>query len=249
MPLPTLPIVSDFEEVLSPVLYLPANNKPTNAVIFLHGLGDNSNNFSNFAKALNLPQAVTITFQAPFPLPFPIGPGYQWSDDPQFDTSAGTLDSDSPLVKATNIIVDAIVNVLMKKCHFSPGAIHLFGFGQGGSLALSIPLHESMTKLPALGGVISIGGPLPLSADHAINTKSRTPICLLGGRKGAFMKDSQSPIKRLKTLYEIVEFHEWKKVADSMPKNREEALPMMQFFGRRLRDRRGIPDDFVEIGS
>ena len=205
-------------------------------------------NFSGFAKASNLPDAVTITLQPPFPLVFPVGPGFHWSDDLQVDASSGSIDQDSPLTMSTSMIVSVITEVLIKQHHFSLPAIHLFGFGQGGSLALSVPLSQNLSTLSSLGGAISIGGALPLSANHVNNKKSRTPVCLLGGSRGAFAMDKQSPVKRLRNVYEFVEYHQWKKADDSMPKNRDEVLPMMQFFARRLRDRRGVPDDFVEIG-
>jgi hypothetical protein len=32
-----------------------------------------------------------------------------------------------------------------------------------------------------------------------------------------------------------------------MPKNREEALPMMHFFARRLRSQKGVPEGSVEL--
>ena len=248
MTLPSVPDVSDFPEDLHPVVHLPSNNRPTNVIIFLPGLGDTAINFSGFPKALNLPDAATVTLQPPFPLPFPVGPGFHWSDDLQVDASSGSMDQDSPLQRSTSMIVSVITEVLIKKHHFSPPAIHLFGFGQGGSLALSVPLHDHISGLQSLGGVISMGGSLPLSTDHATKEKSRTPVCLLGGSRGVFARAEQSPVKRLRSLYEFVEYHEWKKADDSMPKNRDEVLPMMQFFARRLRDRRGVPDDFVEVG-
>lgn len=247
MPSISLPAPSDFLEDLHPVIYLPPNNRPTNVILFLPGLGDSSVNFSSLAKALNLPDAVTVTLQAPFPLPFPIGPGFHWSDDLQVDTASGAIDRDSPLTRSTAVIADVISEVLVKKYGFAPPQIHLFGYGQGGSVALSVALHDSLSNIASMGGVVSIGGPLPLSVSHTAKTKSRTPICLLGGRTGSFVRDEQSPVKRLRTLYEFVEYHEWKKNDDSMPKNRDEALPMMQFFARRLRSRRGVPDDAVEV--
>ncbi len=248
MPLPSVPDVADFPRDLHPVIHLPPNNKPTNAIIFFPGLGDTSLNFSSFAKALNLPDAVTISLQPPFPLPFPVGPGFHWSDDLRVETSSGAIDEDSPLTRSTDMIARVVSEVLIKEHHFSPPAIHLLGFRQGGCLALSVPLHDALSGIQSLGGVVSIGGCLPLSTNHATTQKSRTPVCLLGASRGVFSKDEQSSVKRVRSLYEFAEYHEWKKVDDSMPKNREEVLPLMQFFARRLRDRRGVPDDFIEVG-
>jgi predicted esterase len=248
MPLPSAPLASDFKEDLQPVIHLPANNKPTNAIIFLPGLGDTSENFSKFAKALNLPDAVTITLQPIYPIPLGLVQGFQWSEDLQVETSTGTLDPDSPLEKASGIIAELISQILIQKHNFTPAAIHLFGYGQGGSLALSAALHPSLLSLGSLGSVVSIGGALPLSANHTANVKSRTPILLLGGRKGDFAKNDRSSVKRLKMLCEFVQYCEWKKNDSTMPASREEAMPMMQFLAMRLRNRRGVPDDFIEVG-
>jgi hypothetical protein len=71
---------------------------------------------------------------------------------------------------------------------------------------------------------------------------------LLSGSRSVLASVDSSPLKRIKTVYEYVEYHTWKKSDDSMPKNRDEVLPMMQFWARRLKSRRGVPDDAVEIG-
>lgn len=46
---------------------------------------------------------------------------------------------------------------------------------------------------------------------------------------------------------EHVEYHQWKKADDSIPQNREEAMPMMQFFARRLRSQKGVPEGSLEL--
>lgn len=245
--MPTIPSVEDFPKDLHPVIYLPTNNQPTNVMVFLPGLGDTSTNFSSFARALNLPDTLNITLQPPYPLPFPFGPGFQWSDDVQVDTSTGTFDPDSPLGKATTLVASIVVN-LQARYGFTPAQIHLFGSGQGGSLALCTALDTSLQDKPSLGGVLSIGGPLPISSSVTVAPKNRTPVMLLGGRSGALSRDEQSPVKRIRQMYEFVEYHEWKKAEDSMPKSRYEALPMMQFLARRLKSARGVPEGAVEIG-
>jgi predicted esterase len=136
---------------------------------------------------------------------------------------------------------------LIEKFKYRTNHIHLFGFGQGGSVALSLPLHPSLASLSPLGGVMSIGGGLPVSLSTP-STKNRTPVSLLSGSKSPLASIDSSPLKRLKAAYEFVEYHRWKKPDDSMPKNRDEVLPMMQFWSRRLKSRRGVPEDAVEIG-
>ena len=247
MPSPTQPQVSDFPSDLHPVIHLPPKNQLSNVIVFFSGLGDTSSNFAGFAKALNLPDALTITLQPPFPLPFPAGPGGHWSDDIQIDTQTGTIDADSPVIRASKIVADSISDVLIKKHNFTRSQIHLFGYGQGGSVAISVALNNAVLALGPLGSIVSIGGALPISSSHVTKTRSRTPVLLLGGSRGELAKSDQSPVKRLKSLFEFVEYHQWKKADDSMPKSREEVLPMMQFLARVLRSRRGVPDDATEI--
>ncbi|KAG9769334.1 hypothetical protein ABEF93_001767 [Exophiala dermatitidis] len=247
--LPSPPLQSDLPASLSPVIHLPPNNVPTNVILFLPGLGDTATNFSSFAKALNLPDALTITLNPPFSLPFPLGPGDQWSEDLHVDTTTGTIDPDSPLTRAVALVAkDVIADVLIGKSRYRPDHIHLFGFGQGGSVAVSVPLRPCLSSSAPLGGVISIGGYLPLSTPlAAITSKNRTPVLVLSGSHSPLASPDSSPLKRIKSAYEFVTYHQWKKADDSMPKNRDEVLPMMQFWGRRLKSRRGVPDDAIEI--
>lgn len=239
---------SDLPPPLKPVIHLPPNNQPTNVILFLPGLGDTAANFSSFARALNLPDALAITLNPPFPLPFPVGPGDQWSEDLQVDTATGVLDPDSPVIKAAELIAQGVIQkILIDKHKYRPDHIHLFGFGQGGSVALAVPLHASLSSSSSsLGSVISIGGYLPMST-HLPRATNRTPALLLSGSKSALASADSSPLKRVKSAYEFVTYHQWKKADDSMPKNRDEVLPMMQFWARRLKSRRGVPDDAVEI--
>jgi len=252
MPPSSLPTASDLPSAFEPVLH-PANlslTQVSNIIVFLPGLGDTSKNFAGFARALNLPETLALTLQPPSPLPVPIGPGFHWSDDLLFDQATGALDPDSGFARVARLLAeDVISKILLKKCGFKPAEIHLFGFGQGGSAALAAALHPSISSL-SLGSLTSIGGAVPLSTPLPSTDvhKNRTPVLLLGGSRGALTAQEQSLVKRTKNSYTFVEYHQWKKADDSLPKSREEALPMMQFFGRRLRSRKGVPDGATEIG-
>lgn len=244
----SVPTSNDFPSQLKPIIHLPANNTPTNVILFLPGLGDTAANFSSFSRALNLPDALTVTLNPPSPLPFPLGPGDHWSEDLQVDSTTGELDPDSPVARAVEVIArDVILNVLINKFKYRADHIHMLGFGQGGSVAVSVPLHSSLSSIPSLGGVISIGGYLPQSTSYTRATKNKTPILLLSGSRSALASADSSPLKRVKSAYEFVTYHQWKKADDSMPKNRDEVLPMMQFWARTLKSRRGVPDGAVEI--
>ena len=65
-------------------------------------------------------------------------------------------------------------------------------------------------------------------------------------RSGSTVSDSA--IKRAKDVFDDVKMEEWNRNGDGMMRNREEMLPIMQFFARRLRSRKGVPDGAVEVG-
>ena len=52
---------------------------------------------------------------------------------------------------------------------------------------------------------------------------------------------------KLKRLFEFMEVKRYRKSGDSMPSNRDEMMPIMQFFSRRLKSMKGVPKGSVEI--
>jgi predicted esterase len=74
-----------------------------------------------------------------------------------------------------------------------------------------------------LGGVISIGGQLPLSTSSTGN-KARTPVMVLGGSRSTQV--TKSVVDTLKARLVDVEYVKWTKAGDSMPANREEMIPI-----------------------
>ncbi|KAL9114105.1 MAG: hypothetical protein Q9227_001877 [Pyrenula ochraceoflavens] len=235
-----LPEASDFSPQLAPKISR-STSSPVNAVIFFHGLGDTSQNFAKFAQALNLPETVCIALQGIHPLPFPLPSGSHWGDEFMIDSNTGDPELDAGFEKALDLVVDgAIEQVLLQTCGFRGKEVMLFGFGQGGMVALA-----TAKRCPVeLGGVISIGGSLPLSSMLVNGEKCTTPALILGGREGQV---TGGAVKSLKQSFQSVEYRQWSKPADSLPQNRDEALPIMQFFARRLRSRQGVPEGSVEM--
>ena len=156
------------------------------------------------------------------------------------------MDFDTGFTKITKIIaLDIIKDTLLDECGYQSREILLFGFGQGGMAALA----ASTLLSQELGGIISIGGPFPLSKfgdDFSTTTKNRTPILVLGGSSNTLI--TETPVTKIRAVFEFVEYHRWNKTGDTMPRSRDEMLPIMQFFARRLRSRRGVPEGSVEIG-
>ena len=240
-----LPTCSDFPAHLYlDVIPPPVSQKLVNILILLHGLGDTKASFTNFGKQLALPETVCISLQAPTPLPFDLGGSY-WGDDIIFDQSTGQMDYDTGFTKITNIIT-TIIERLVDNCGYQPREIFMFGLGQGGMAALATiaSLKEE------LGGAISIGGPFPSSStfgSERSTSKNRTPILVLGGSSQSLL--TPGAITKLKAAFEFVEYKKWPlRNGDGMPRNREEMLPIMHFFSRHLRSRRGVPEGSVEIG-
>lgn len=131
----------------------------------------------------------------------------------------------------------------MEKCGYKGREVVLFGFGQGGMLALSLAKDMGNEEL---GGVVSLGGALPASMALTTDGKqSKTPIIVCRASNNSVIRDKD--VQRLKDSFEFIELKEWKKNGDGMPASREEMLPIMQFFARRLRSVRGVPSGSVEL--
>ena len=238
------PTAEDFPSHLTlSIIPTPASQVPVNVLVLLHGLGDTNASFSNLARQLQLPETTCVSLQALTPLPFDLG-GFHWGDDIIFDQATGQMDFDTGFEKAIKVIREEIIQkILIKKCGYQSREIILFGFGQGAMAAMAAV--SSMKE--EVGGVVSVGGPLPASiVDQGTPAKNRTPILVLGGSSNSLI--TAEAITKLRKAFEFVEYTKWKKNGDSMPRSREEMLPIMHFFSRLLRSRRGVPEGSVEVG-
>lgn len=161
-----------------------------------------------------------------------------------FDQNTGEMDVDTGFKASTRILLDAVIKQsLIGKCGYTAREIMIFGFAQGGMVGLQAAAELDGDEL---GGVVSIGGFLSLSLPLAsLSKKSQTPILVCKASRGSAVTDSA--VSKLKDAFQYVEVKEWKKNGDGMPANREEMLPIMQFFARRLRSTRGVPAGSVEL--
>jgi predicted esterase len=209
----------------------------------LHGLGDTNASFTKLGQQLNLPETACIAVQAPNALILDVG-GYQWGDDLVMDQSNGELDMDTGFKAATRLILDRVIREgLINKCGYKAREIMIFGFAQGGMAGLQAAAEFEGSEL---GGVISIGSgvshSLPLKA---LDKKSKTPVLVCRASKNSKVTDSA--VSKLKDVFDHVEVKDWKRNGDGMMSNREEMMPIMQFFARRLLSRRGVPSGSVEL--
>ena len=237
-----LPTSADFPSHLNLTISSPpaASPQPTNVLILLHGLGDTSDPFTKLGKQLSLPETVCVSLQAPTPLPFDLG-GFHWGDDIFFDHASGQMDVDTGFTKAVETIkVHIIEQTLIKGCAYTPREIIMFGLGQGGMAAIATA--SSMSE--ELGGVVSIGGWLPQS--HSSKQGFSTPVLVLGGSSNTQI--TRTTIEKLRASFIKVEHHKWQRSRDDMPRSRDEMLPIMHFFARRLQSRQGVPDGSIQLG-
>ncbi|KAL4753798.1 hypothetical protein BDW72DRAFT_13881 [Aspergillus terricola var. indicus] len=253
-----IPTSSDFPSSLTFTLTPPppstSNRPPPNILLLLHGLGDTHTPFTTLASQLSLPETTVLTIRAPSPLPFDL-PGFHWGDDINFDSRSGALDMDAGYGKATKLLLDTVIrDVLVSKCGYRLQEILIWGFGQGGMIGLVLAQTLNEQTGPGfeggeLGGVISIGAPFPLSlagkAQNGAKGISRTPVLLVHGRDSDVV--TESAVKRTKDVFSFVEVHEYKRRGDTMPRSREEMIPIMRFLGRRLRSWQGVPEGAVEL--
>ncbi|KAI9725068.1 MAG: hypothetical protein M1812_000344 [Candelaria pacifica] len=240
-----LPVASDFPSWLQLTVIPPlASQAPANILILLHGLGDTNRSFTSLGQNLSLPETACISLQALTPLPFDLG-GYHWGDDIIFDQTSGKMDFDTGFEKGTKAIGEDIIQKgLIGTCGYQGREIFLLGFGQGGMASFAAVASLSSGASLELGGVVSIGGPLPLSIGTAART-AKTPVLILGGSSNSLITSSNTA--RLRTVFESVEYKQWSKAGDGMPSNREQMLPIMQFFASRLRSRKSVPEGSTEV--
>ena len=77
--------------------------------------------------------------------------------------------------------------------------------------------------------------------------KSKTPVLIIGGSSNTLV--TKSTMINLKSSFEPVQHHKYSRNGDKVPVNRDEMLPIMQFFARRLQSRRGVPEGKVVLKS
>jgi predicted esterase len=242
-------------------LTFPSPRESTVTILILfHGFGDSEETFTNFARNLALPGVLAISVRGTNPLPPALlgepldsdpAKHFHWGDDLTLAPETGELDPDPGFEKATNMILGRLIReTLVDKCGWNLNDLFLFGYGQGGSLALGLASQarmgsrvaeaqeadsgESDERAKAFKGVISIGGFLPSSMIPSISARtiSRTPVLLCHGYATETTDDDA--VGLVKNEFSDVKRTRWKKPDDSMPRNREEMLPIMQFFAERL---------------
>ncbi|TIB71580.1 hypothetical protein E3Q22_02491 [Wallemia mellicola] len=124
--------------------YIPsADGVDSNLIIYLHGLGDNISQFINLSKKLHLPQTASLVLEGPVPVPF-FDEARMWYQS--FDMLGNLIQNPDPRV-ALNLLND-LIQTLTSKFGWDHRNIHLFGFAQGGSVAVEYARSNSKSETP-----------------------------------------------------------------------------------------------------
>lgn len=195
--------------------YIPsADGVDSNLIIYLHGLGDNISQFINLSKKLHLPQTASLVLEGPVPVPF-FDEARMWYQS--FDMLGNLIQNPDPRV-ALNLLND-LIQTLTSKFGWDHRNIHLFGFAQGGSVAVEYARSSNVR----LGSVVNVLGPLLSYATG--NSKSETPICI-------FTRPSRNVLggSNFNKAFIEVKIFEGDKPGDEMPKDHGEWSGILKFW-------------------
>ncbi|PHH89123.1 hypothetical protein CDD83_6615 [Cordyceps sp. RAO-2017] len=253
---PRIPTEADFA-LLSPdlqlALHFPSPRESTTAfLILLHGLGDSEAPFAHFARGMALPGVLAISVRGTAALPSALlsdggeharqGGHFHWGDDLTFDSRTGGIDPDPGFERARRAVVDRLIGqVLVDRCGWDLSDVILFGFGQGGSLALGLASQlrgadrvVDVTDADGRGdkafkGVVSIGGPLPLSMVPTTSARDKSDT------KALVCQLDEDLVDAVRAEIRDVTVVRWKRNDIAMPRDRDEMYPIMKFLADRLR--------------
>ena len=164
--------------------------EPAAAVLWLHGLGADGNDFVPIVKELRLPSRLQVRFVFPHApmMPVTINSGYvmrAW-----YDVTFEGLDRkpDARGIVASQAAIGKLL-AREKERGIAPGRIVLAGFSQGGAITLQAGLRHA----ERLAGLMVLSSYLPLPetlAAEAAPANAQTPIYMAHGTE-----DSVIPIE------------------------------------------------------
>ncbi|KAF7343418.1 MYND-type domain-containing protein [Mycena venus] len=129
--------------------------------------GDTHVPFSKLGRQLKLPQTAVLAVRAPDQVPFLYEESFAWF--PSFDELGELIERPNPTPAL--LLMERIFRHLSDDCAWPANRIHIFGFAQGGSVAVEfgIKMHRE-----TLGSIVTISG--PLLSYPTLATLSLTPV-------------------------------------------------------------------------
>lgn len=167
-----------------PAIEIETAAKPTFAVIWLHGLGADGNDFAPIVPHLGLPESLAVRFIFPHAPAIPVtcNGGYvmpAWYDITAIDGNRRGVDGAGIL--ASREAIRALI-ARQNELGIACSNIVLAGFSQGGAMAYS----TGLTHPTKLAGIIALSAYIPapdLLTDESLQANRQTPIFAGHGRE------------------------------------------------------------------
>lgn len=209
----------------------------SNLLILLHGLGDRASNFIQFGSKMELPQTALLAIEGPCAIPW-YEDGTAWF--PKFDDEACELSAADPKVKKgikktrellLGFLQDRVFVSEQNPTGWKPDRVFIFGFSQGGIMALDILLFGNLE----IGGVVSVSGWLEKDAYDEIGS-SNSPILITQGTSDQFinMQGVQQKLGYLKSISKHVNYIPVPGKGHGLPRDKLEMKEIMTFFSKHL---------------
>jgi len=192
-------------------IIIETQDQPDAAVIWLHGLGADGNDFAPIIEQLQLPSHYAIRFIFPHaPLrPITINQGYQMPGWYDISSLSIVEQEDETGIRESSAILKALCEE-QEASGINASRIIVAGFSQGGAIALHCGCRYPRT----LAGIMALSTYLPLAetlADEISETMIDTPIFMAHGRQDnvvAYDVGKQS-MEQLEALGLEVHWHEY----------------------------------------
>ena len=187
---------------------------PSAAVIWLHGLGADGNDFAPIVPELKLAGAPPIRFVFPHApmMPVTINNGHvmrAWYDVSFGDLEGTTRRADEKGVRASQTAIDKLIARAIER-GVAPRNIVVAGFSQGGAIALQTGLRHPQR----LAGIMALSTYLPLAetvAAEAAATNKDLPVFYAHGTHDPVIPLAMATASRarLEDLGYTVEWHDY----------------------------------------
>lgn len=227
----------------------------SNLLLLFHGLGDTPDKFAELARSMQLPQTAALAVGGPLEVPLSNG-GRAWFES--FDTEGNLIKGSTGSAAARR---DASLRNTLKSLQAAIYAlsdsskggwprhhIHLFGFSQGGTVALHLGAANTLGSCAAVSAAMNLAihstDRAPLSSSSGSN-KIKTPILITHGDSDVVV--SRDDVMATCSLLNascagsarVVSLHK----GHSMISGPEEMRKLMAFWASHLKARPSVHDD------
>jgi len=227
-----------------------------NILVLLHGDLDNPRNFHNFGRAVNLPSTCVWALGGVLDAHGRAG-GTEFETHRRWMVSAeegASEDARARQLAASTSAVQRALRALRDRRGWDLSRVHLFGFSDGGAVALDVAAR--MTGRERLGSCAVVAAALPRSVSYEACDEAPTPVMFIAGTRDEVV-DVQRVRETAAALVrrnhgcgaEVREFDKPHKMV-STP---EETRALMEFWSKTLTYPRAqasdYGDDVVEVSA